>query len=316
MILCSELVGEQWKPCLHQVAKWTMASVDLLVEAGRNKEAGKEASKERFVELCNKGLEDLFDRGLLTKEEIEVMKGVMPIHRSAMLWVWICRLATKALETNGTPPPRTSAIANNCIKARDGVYNMGDYLETPLPFAYVHLITLLVTLQNLVVALKSGVVCAQQFGSWGGTLVIMQEMFMTIVVCTIYQGLLQISYTVINPFGDDMMDFPVRSYMAKYAQATDALLRAQAECPAWSPSHLAELLPKAPAAKAAPKADPKPPLCTVAEKTGTEDVSLKFVTSGRSVGEEHRLAALSKGRCTQTQKKEVDQRIGEARLVC
>merc|ERR1719215_2092236 len=185
LILCSELRGEEWKPLLHQVVKWCMASVDLFVQGGRRKP--EEENTEHLKNLCS-------NQRLLTEAEVDVLLGIDEnIHRASVLWVWVCHCATQALVQNGTAAPRTSAVAAQCVKARDGIYNMGEYIETPLPYAYVHLISLLVQLQNLVVALKAGVVCSQNFGTAGGNLIVCQEMFMTIVVCTIYQGLLQIS---------------------------------------------------------------------------------------------------------------------------
>lgn len=53
-----------------------------------------------------------------------------------------------------------------------------------------------------------------------------------ILTCVIYQGLLAISYVVHDPFGDDLLDFPVMAYAEYVANAVESFHEAQDFCPA------------------------------------------------------------------------------------
>lgn len=76
------------------------------------------------------------------------------------MWAWILRLCSMGFKEGDVPPPRMSHIQAQCVHARDGIQTIHTYLQTQLPLAYVHLITFLVNIQNLVVSVKGGVVFA------------------------------------------------------------------------------------------------------------------------------------------------------------
>merc|ERR1712193_421083 len=108
------------------------------------------------------------------------------------MWVWILRLCDVAFKSQGLPPPRYNAIVSKAQQARDGIQTIHTYLDTQLPFAYVHLIALLVNIQNLAFAIKCGFVCAVEFRADRFQQVATQ-VFMCALVVLIYQGLLIIS---------------------------------------------------------------------------------------------------------------------------
>mmetsp|Transcript_85817 Transcript_85817/g.199487 ORF Transcript_85817/g.199487 Transcript_85817/m.199487 type:complete len:417 (-) Transcript_85817:52-1302(-) len=215
MIISCELNDKKWQSVRNQVAKYGFASIELLVQAARN--------REEFDALTVSDLLTEVEVGALKKTEILWQ-------RPMMLWVWIMRICVAAMDHHKSPAPRTAMIMTQCIGAREGMATINTYLDTQLPFAYVHLITLLVNVQNVMIAIKSGIIFATGIPSRDWFLMIQQ--FMTLcVVCFIYQALLQISYTIMDPFGDDILDFPIKAYTNYLATTVDAMLEAQPECP-------------------------------------------------------------------------------------
>jgi len=215
MIISCELHEKKWTSLRNQVAKYGFAAVELLVQAARDEE-----SEER-----------LFAQDLLTEVEWQALKKVEILwHRPMVLWSWIMRICVSAMDHHKTPPPRVSAVMMQCVSAREGMATINAYLDTQLPFAYVHLITLLVNVQNLVVSVKCGIIFATGLPTLNYFLMI-QQLCTLLIVCFIYQALLQISYMIMDPFGDDVLDFPIKAYTSYLAGSIDAMLEAQPECP-------------------------------------------------------------------------------------
>jgi len=218
MIVASELNDLRWEEVRLGVMKYGMASVELLVQAAR------EADE----------IESLVEHDLLTKTEVEFMREHELLwQRPMVMWAWIMHIITDAMDHNKTPAPSRQAVIGQCLAARDGMANINMYLDTQLPFAYVHLITLLVNVQNILMAVKSGLIFAQAWPA-GGHFKMMQQVLSTAVIVFIYQALLTISYMIMDPFGDDVLDFPIRAYKAYVASIVDAMMGAGRGCPAVS----------------------------------------------------------------------------------
>merc|ERR1719326_1985339 len=78
------------------------------------------------------------------------------------LWCWIMRICQEfANDAAGPPPhaPQLIRIFQCCLSARNGIHTINTYLLTQLPFAYVHLISLLVFLNNGIVCVR----CSAEF---------------------------------------------------------------------------------------------------------------------------------------------------------
>jgi len=121
-------------------------------------------------------------------------------------------------------------ICEICGEARDSVDNIAMFLQTQLPFVYVHLITLLVDVNNVLFILKCGVISAVAFMArdW-------QQLCSEILTCTcvpiLYRGLLSISYVIHDPFGEEILDFPIGGYAAYCADCVSDVLKAQERFP-------------------------------------------------------------------------------------
>jgi hypothetical protein len=217
MIVASELNDLKWRDVRTGIMKYGMASVELLVQAAREAEE---------IDICVKD-------DLLTDAEADFMREYDLWQRPMVIWAWIMHVITDAMDHDKTPSASRQAVIHQCTAARDGMANINMYLDTQLPFAYVHLITLLVNVQNLLMAIKSGLTFARAVPAFD-PFVMVQQVLTTAIIVFIYQALLTISYTILDPFGDDVLDFPVKAYKAYVASIVDAMMGAGRGCPAVS----------------------------------------------------------------------------------
>jgi len=150
--------------------------------------------------------------------------------RPLTCWAWILRVSLSALDHCHIPEPRTAVVIDELMLAKQGITNINAYMDTQLPFGYVHLMTLLVNVQNFIMALKAGVLFADAISTSDVDLMV-QQLVSTVVVAFIYQGFLQISYLIACPFGDEVTHFPMSSYINYVASVVDATYEAQSSCP-------------------------------------------------------------------------------------
>jgi len=177
-------------------------------------------------------MKELMDMDVLTLAEVEAVqkKPTAYYQRPVMMWVWIARICVASLDHNKSPSPFAAKIIKHCLNAREGIATIHHYLDTQLPFAYVHLITFLVNVQNFVFAIFSGVTVAVAFATQSVTGIV-QQIVACFLVVLIYQSLLQITVHVQDPFGDDVLDFPIKAYTTYIATMIDAFFEAQLPCP-------------------------------------------------------------------------------------
>jgi len=215
MLVSCELHEEKWKIVRNQVAKFGIASVELIVQAARGVE----------------DLDSLVKMDCLSSEEADALQR-LPItwERPIICWAWILRICMSAMDYAKTPAPRTAMVMKECLVAKEGMATMNMYLDTQLPFGYVHLMTLLVNVQNMVMTLKAGILFAQAY-ALGNTNLMVQQCISCLLIVLLYQGILQISYVIADPFGNDIINFPITGYMNYIAAVVDATFEAQAECP-------------------------------------------------------------------------------------
>jgi len=215
MIVASELNGGKWKEVRTSVLKYGMASVELLIQAAREAE----------------DIDSLVDLDLLTESEATFMREYELVwQRPMVMWAWIMRVVTNAMDHDKTPTQTRQAVMENCMNARDGMANINLHLDTQLPFAYVHLITLLVNVQNILMAFKAGIFFAAAVPEFKWFIMI-QQVCSTAIIVMLYQALLTISYMIMDPFGDDVLDFPIGTYKVYVASIIEALMDASRGCP-------------------------------------------------------------------------------------
>jgi len=218
MIVASELHDPRWWEVRTSVMKYGMASVELLVQAARESDEVETLSEQ--------------DMDLLTETEVEFMQDLDLLwQRPMVIWAWIMHVCCDAMDHGRVPTQSRQALIRQCLNARDGMAAINMFLDTQLPFAYVHLIVLLVNIQNIIMAVKAGLTFAIA-ASEGNTFVMVQQVMSTAIVVFLYQAILSIAYMVTDPFGDDVLDFPIRAYKAYVASIVDAMMGAGRGCPA------------------------------------------------------------------------------------
>jgi hypothetical protein len=250
------LPGSRYEMLRENVLRYGLACTQLMVQAAR-----KELDLAHLVE-----------EEVLTQEEQDLLDRCSPYQRAMVCWAWILRLAYLGWKDADLFPPSLSPIILQCMKARDGIETVHTYQDTQLPFAYVHLITLLVNINNTIVAVKCGVVAAVNIRkvvdgteSSAEYWALINEFLTWFIVPVIYHGLLAISYVIHDPFGEDVLDLPIAAY-SKYAFDSCRTMYDAMPCPA--EAHLVE--PKAVAPLSAP---PPPPAQVLAV-----DPSMEMIT--------------------------------------
>jgi len=209
--------GVGWGGVHDQVLKYSLASVSLIVNACRG----------------NEDVQSLGPEGdeLFTLEEMEVIDTVPYRARPVLMWTWILMLLSKVCEDYNINAGKYRDIASECKKARNGISVIWSYLRTQLPFAYVHLVTFMVNLNNFFVAIKCGILFALAVKQKEPSRALNQFFFVCIVP-PLYQGLLTISFVIHDPFGEDLLDFPVMAFQEYMNEASVTMSTMGCRCPA------------------------------------------------------------------------------------
>merc|ERR1719161_1826631 len=134
-------------------------------------------------------LQDLINRKILDKDEADCLFQIGLFQRPMVMWAWIMRIIYDTCVGLGTPPSLISRLITRCLEARDGVQHVHTMLCTQLPYAYVHLITVLVNVSNLTMAVQCGVSFAISY-SKDDTQTLIYDAVLLVLVPTLYYGLL------------------------------------------------------------------------------------------------------------------------------
>jgi len=201
-----------------KIVKYGLASMSCVVmEAHKEADAGGPEDDDPTKHQVHR-LEKLLELGLLSELEKNTLEQCT-CHASC-LWSWITALSVEALEAMKVPAPNINMLYQEVRNAMGGIHNAHNYLGTQLPFPYVHMITLLVNVNSLVICVVSGVQCA--IGSQRGEIAVcvcnVAKIYMLPVL---YQALLQICVFLSDPFGDDIIDFPIRAFQRDVSQACE-----------------------------------------------------------------------------------------------
>ena len=93
-------------------------------------------------------------------------------------------------------------------------------LTQHVPFAYVHIVSLLVNFNTLILAVKCGVASGNAFVHQNYTAIFYEAAILT--YGPLCQALLAISYAIHDPFGEDVLDFPIAAYSEYVAMSCEA----------------------------------------------------------------------------------------------
>lgn len=214
-VLVSTDDWEAFKLYHGRVVKYGLASMSCIVMESRRIDAMKgcdETTHEahRLEKLTQLGLLTEFERSLLEKSNCT----------ATCLWSWIQALSVEALEAMKVPPPNVNMLYQEVRHGMAGIHHAHQYLSSQMPFPYVHMITLLVNVNSLVICVVAGVQCA--VGSSRGEIAVCVCNFIKIYMLPVlFQALLQICVFLSDPFGDDIIDFPIRQFQKDVSQACE-----------------------------------------------------------------------------------------------
>lgn len=201
------------------IARWSMASISLIAEASQKRD----------------DLEELVARGILFQTEAEAIRGHGLYARPEVMWGWVMRLMTECMSFTSGPLPHANQLAvamRECTRAQLAIKTIHTYLQTQLPFAYVHLVTLLVDLMSGVITIKCSLVTAKSLACDPPNYQdIAYQLLMFLTLPLIYFGLLSFTCVIHDPFSDHMLDFPLKHIAEYHANWCDSLLFAQEQFP-------------------------------------------------------------------------------------
>jgi len=149
---------------------------------------------------------DLQERGLVTRDEMKILR---PLKRqSEAVWGWIISYLHKSIvEDKILPEDRLEHFTEICREGRAASSLVSLHLECQLPLPYVHLIALVINLYQVVLALAMGIICAVSFDQEDDQRLIL-SVIVFVLYCVIYQGILETADKMVNPLGEDDIDFP------------------------------------------------------------------------------------------------------------
>lgn len=171
-------------------------------------------------DITDKEFAQMVDQGLLRPDEKEVLEGYGNGNHEQLLLYWIADVAREGLNTCVPKPPSNGLkmLMDSLLSLRAAQTELLRVSALPIPFQYYHLLNTMVLL-NLVV--------------WGYAMAIVESMWASVTYLfssIIFMGMLELADKLLNPFGDDDVDFPSKQWLDELIQSADVLLHTQ-YCP-------------------------------------------------------------------------------------
>mmetsp|Transcript_11540 Transcript_11540/g.26812 ORF Transcript_11540/g.26812 Transcript_11540/m.26812 type:complete len:364 (+) Transcript_11540:81-1172(+) len=150
--------------------------------------------------------EQLQKFGLIQEAEKDYLDGFSKSQRSLIVLHWAAEVVQLAIKSSGAPSNTLKELVTKLEKARDAQQALIDMLNFPVPFAYFHLLNVMLVV-NLIM--------------WAYAMALTESYFSTIIfICcmTIFMGMLELANQFSNPFGDDDVDFPMNSWLSEFIE--------------------------------------------------------------------------------------------------
>jgi len=201
---------------------------NFFVHEGHSKLVRWGISSQAFIAFeCRGGLtlenaDGLVRINLLTVEERDLLLNGHE-RPTVVLWSWMTALSGELMDMLKIPAPIHNSPYQDLRMGLAGVHSIHEHIRTQLPFPYVHMTTMVVNMNNLVMCCVAGFQCAIHYheGAWLPCLLLAGEM---LVVPLLYIGVLQVCAYLSDPMGDDIIDFPILEYMISNAEGCAAPL--------------------------------------------------------------------------------------------
>lgn len=120
-------------------------------------------------------------------------------------WLWNARQCFALFKAGSIPPPMMSLLHGLCKDAQNSIENVRMQMNSQLPFSYCHLVAILVQGSSLLSAIR----CGMQIALADSVLRMVCLAMFSFCLSAVYLGLFTMTAVLADPFGDDVIDFPV-----------------------------------------------------------------------------------------------------------
>lgn len=203
---------------LSAIRRYARASL-MLIFLWRRKELGE--MKETLV-----------GSGALTAEEADkLQEWNTSLHET--IWAWQTAIIG-VLNAEGKigSEPLLCLLLGRCSKGRSGAQVIATHLTVKVPMQYVHLLSLLVKVHNVVVAVIMGIL----FGAAardGNTIICLQTFGRTCLLPMLFNAILLINAELSDPFDEFGAGFPDHRLDAAIEKDSKVILQAGENLPRW-----------------------------------------------------------------------------------
>lgn len=189
-------------------------------------------------------LHELCERQLLRDDERETLEQLQA--KPQVVWVWIAGTFQRLAAAGKLPSRLLTSLYGICTRARSAVGGVFTHLDTQLPFSYVHLVSVVVHANNLLVAAKCGTMAAVAIehlrhpepaegeppvSSTENVQALLLQCLQAIFVPLTTVGLLAVGGLVADPFSDGLQDFPRSAYHVWLRDECESFQTAAEEAP-------------------------------------------------------------------------------------
>mmetsp|Transcript_20716 Transcript_20716/g.45498 ORF Transcript_20716/g.45498 Transcript_20716/m.45498 type:complete len:431 (-) Transcript_20716:31-1323(-) len=247
-------VRRWWEMRLQTIGGLRSAVSDLaMILAVQFPGRGSSELKALFVRYCLASLELTFMQAqgcdgvlgglvrqkLLTDDEKRKLEEL--VSKPQAVWVWIAGIFQQLAERGKLSSLLLVSVYGICARARSTVgrgQGVFKYLDTQLPFSYVHLLSALVHLNNVAIAAKCGALAAvaarnftrpEAHGPMSRAenvhVLLLQAVFV-VGAPALYHGILEEGARLSEPLKDRFLDFPRRSLHISMRRDCEAFFKA------------------------------------------------------------------------------------------
>lgn len=202
-------------------------------------EATDDAQVQKWATTC----ETCLAKGVLTETQQRVLETrVHWRNRASAVWSWV---AVSLQDIKSVSPPMMTRIMHECNESIEQLKKIKTYTTLQLPFAYAHMLAVLVQMNNILLAIACGLTCAVSLGEayhqsrailkgegaatehyaalYTAVQVLMVHLLSLIVEPILYQAFLVIAATLSDPFSSDSYGLPMLSYIEEMDDSLDEM---------------------------------------------------------------------------------------------
>lgn len=161
-------------------------------------------------------LKDLVTRGLITEEELNIIKSKPS--KPQVVWVWLSQLVHNLAQAGKIqyPDMMVPQLDKMCAKGRGAIGTLFAYTDTQIPYIWVHMLSVTVVMICCVISLKCGLTLAFIFQDPNNMGISWPRIFAEVCHVTFlpfaFSAFMLLGGQLANPLGDDFIDFPGLAY--------------------------------------------------------------------------------------------------------